>query len=123
MALKDILEGLNKVNGLNNVNILGDEDKDIIRNLEEENNIGVLECIDRNHVVMVVHNSGFREPEKNMVIKENGIAIFPALEFPEVKAKDVVSSSPGINVHEYLRRRFNLNIDNEHATLLIGFNL
>ena len=123
MALKDILEELNRVNGLNNINLLNDEDKDIVRNLEEDNNIGVLECIDRNHVVMVVHNSGFREPEKDMVIKENNVVIFPALVFPEVKAKDVISSSPGINVHDYLRKRFDLNIDDEHATLLIGFNL
>ena len=121
--LKDILKELNKIDGLDNINLLNEEDKDIIINLEEENNIGVIECIERNYVVVVTHNSEFREPEKDIVINHDKKTILPALDFPEVKAKNVVSGSPGINVHNYLRKRFNLNINNEHATLLIGFNL
>ena len=40
-----------------------------------------------------------------------------------IKANNVVSSSPGINVHNYLRKKFSMDIDDEHATLLVGFNL
>jgi hypothetical protein len=123
MELKDILESLRKTEGLNNINLLNQEDRDIIINLEEESNLGVSECIERNHVVVVTHNSSFREPERDIVVNKEEKTIFPALDFPEVKANDVVSSSPGISVHNYLRKRFGMNINGHHATLLIGFNL
>ncbi|MDP6641824.1 MAG: hypothetical protein QGF74_00370 [Candidatus Nanoarchaeia archaeon] len=123
MELKDILESLRKIEGLNHINLLNQEDKDVIINLEEEYNLGVSECIERDHVVVVTHNSNFREPERDIVINKEKQTVFPALDFPEVKAKEVVSSSPGINVHNYLRKRFDMKINGHHATLLIGFNL
>ncbi|MBI2663452.1 hypothetical protein HYX15_02875 [Candidatus Woesearchaeota archaeon] len=123
VEVKKVLDDLRKINGLNNISLLNEEDKDIIRNLEEENNIGVIECIERKYVIVLTHNSEFREPEKDIVVQNGNGIIFPALEFPEIKANNVVSSSPGINVHNYLRKKFSMDIDDEHATLLVGFNL
>lgn len=123
VEIKKIIDDLNRINGLGNINLLNEKDRDIIRNLEEENNIGVIECIERRYVIVVTHNSNFREPEKDIVVQNGNGIIFPALEFPEIKADSVISSSPGINVHNYLRKKFNMNIDDEHATLLVGFNL
>jgi|TARA_Y100000310_G_scaffold345729_1_gene468925 hypothetical protein len=120
---KEIVKKLEHIKGLYHINLINEEDKDIINNLEEENNLGVLECLDRKHVVMVTHDSNFRKPEGS-IVNNNGKGIsFPPVSFSEVEAKNVVSSSPTVKVHDYLMKRFELNVDEEHATLLIGFDL
>ena len=91
VEVKKVLDDLRKINGLNNISLLNEEDKDIIRNLEEENNIGVIECIERKYVIVLTHNSEFREPEKDIVVQNGNGIIFPALEFPEIKANNVVT--------------------------------
>lgn len=122
MDIKSIINDLEKVGGLGNVNLLDKNDINYIRNNEEKNNLGVFECLKREYVLIMTHDSSFRNPEGDIVKKKNGKVIFPAAKFSELKAKNVVSSSPGIKIHNYLIERFKLRLDDE-ATLLIGFNL
>ncbi len=116
-----IIEDLRKVDGLSNVNLLDERLKKETSSLEEENNIGVRECLKRKYVIVLTHDSSFREPESEIVKKDNEMIIFPAVPFSEVKAKNVVSSSPSKKVHDFLVRKFNLKLKYE-ATLLIGFD-
>ena len=120
--VEDIIKELNRIKGLGNVKLLEKEDIDVIRNLEEERNIGVLDCLERDFVLILTHDSSFRNPKSNIVREENGILFFPGVDFPEVSGKDVVSSCPCKEVHDFLIKKFNLKLKDE-ATLLIGFNL
>ena len=108
--------------GLSNIYLLKEEDKDIILNMEEDENIGVKECIEREFTLVLTHDSGFRKPQGKIAKENNGKMIFPSVPFSEVNAKRVVSSSPGRDVHEFLVKRFNLGLKDD-ATLLIGFDL
>ena len=119
--VKQILETLSRTKGLDNVFLLKEETKDVIRNLEEEHNKGVLSCLDRKFTVLVTHDSNFRDPVREIIKKENGKTSFPPIPFPEVKANNVVSSSPSKEVHNFLVKEFDLDL-NDEATLLIGFD-
>ena len=120
--VRNIIEKLRSIDGLSNVYLLKEEDKDIIMNMEGEENGGVHECLDRKFVIMVTHNSDFRKPEGEIAKEKNGKTIFPGVPFSEVNARNVVSSSPGKEAHDFLVKRFNLNLYDD-ATLLIGFDL
>lgn len=114
-----IIYDLRQVNGLANFNLLSDKDRFSIIALEDSRNIGVLESVKRQHTLLLTHNSSFRDPVCPIVT--NGM--FPPIPFPEVNAKSVVSSSPGIKVHNYLVNKFKMNLSHEDATLLVGFDL
>mgnify|MGYP001608487405 FL=1 len=120
--VRDIIASLSQVRGLSNITLLKDEDKDIIRNLEDEENEGVFSCLDKQFTLVLIHNSDFRTPEGEIVRKENGKIIFPPIPFSEVNAKNVVSSSPNKDTHEFLIKQYDFTIIDE-ATLLIGFDL
>ena len=117
--IKKIMDDLVLVKGLANIYILNKKDKKAIKMLEESRNIGVLEAIKKPCTLVLTHDSSFRQPTCPIVANDS----FPPVPFPEVKAKSVVSSSPGKKVHNYLVDRFKLNLDNKEATLLIGFKL
>ena len=55
--VNDILKELNDVKGLDNVYLLEEEDKDIIRNLEHENNEGVFSCLEKNEYLELIPQS------------------------------------------------------------------
>src|SRR3989338_4869376 len=108
-----IVDGLKQVNGLSNFNLLSEFDKVKILALEEERNICVIKAIKMPNTLLLTHDSNFREPTCPIFV--NGI--FPPVPFPELNAKSVVSSSPSKPVHDYLTKKFNLNLKNEEATL------
>ena len=118
-SVMQIMESLKQIGGLANFNILTEKDKRLISSIEEIKNIGVFESLKRSCTIVLTHDSKFRGPSGPIVLDD----IFPPVPFPEVKAKSVVSSSPGIKVHSYLVNRFNLNLSAEEATLLVGFEL
>ena len=122
MILRDIISELKKVRGLDNIHLLGENEKRYIQNNEEKRNLGIFECLKRKYILVLTHDSSFREPEEKIVRIEKNKFVFPGISFSEVKAKKVVSSSPGIKVHSYLIKKFKIKIRND-ATLLIGFNL
>jgi hypothetical protein len=119
----NILEKLKDVPGLNHLGFLKEKHKSIISQMEESNNLGVLECLKREHILLLSHNSYFRPPTSEIVKFQNNTSIFPSVPFPEVKAEDVVSSSPSLAVHNWLLNEFNISLNKEEATLLVGFNL
>ena len=115
-----VVNDLKKVKGLNNFIILNKEDKKIIKELEDKNNLGVLEAIKRKNTIAFTHDSTFREPSGKIVIKKGNKLILPPVPFPEVKAKNVVSCSPGYKVDSYLRKK--IQAEKDDATLIVGFN-
>ncbi len=117
-----IIKNLAKIKGLSNVKLLTEDDKKQIIKLEDKNNIGVIECANRKHTLILTHDNKFREPASEVVINKEGRIIFPSVPFPEVKAKKVISSSPSEKVHNFLVKKHNLKIKNNDATLLIGFD-
>lgn len=119
--INKVIEDLRKVNGLDNVKLLDEKLKKDTYSLEEKNNVGVRECLKRKYTIILTHDSSFREPEGKIVKKNNRKIIFPAVSFSEVKAKNVVSSSPSKKVHNFLVKKLNLKL-NDEATLLIGFD-
>lgn len=121
--LREILEGLRNVDGLGNFFVMAERDKVPVRSLEQENNVGVHEALNREFTLLLTHDSRFREPAGSIVVENNGETVFPGVPFPEVGAKEVVSSSPSEAVHNFLVERFGLKLENNEATLLIGFNL
>ena len=123
MKPEDVLQDLKKIEGLDNFFLISEKDKSAIGKVERGNNLGVFETLGRDFVLVMTHDSNFREPAGSIVLEtENGF-VFPGVPFPELKAKDVVSSSPSEAVHDFLVKRFGLKIENNEATLLVGFNL
>lgn len=119
--IKHILHRLQLLQGITRIYLLSSEEKKFISINEDENNLGVREAVKRTYCVCAVHDSTWREPAQSIVRQENGEIFFPPVVFPEVPAKHVVSSSPGLNVHDYLAKR--VRIEGDEATLLIGFDL
>ncbi|MBI2673302.1 hypothetical protein HYX19_03515 [Candidatus Woesearchaeota archaeon] len=122
MKIDKIIKDLVKIKGLSNVKLLTKEDKKQIIKLENKSNVGVIECAKRKYTLVLTHDDKFRKPIGEIVINKDGRAIFPPIPFPEVKAKNVVSSSPSEKVHSLLVKKYNLEIINSDATLLIGFD-
>lgn len=119
--IKHILYRLAHLQGITRYYILTPADCAYITEHEDKTNLGVLEAVKRKYCVCLVHDSSWREPTQTIVRKENGQIVFPPVVFPEVAAKNVVSSSPGLDVHTYLTQR--VKIIEDEATLLIGFDL
>lgn len=113
---------LQTIKGINNINVLRAYDKKWIKENEDPNNIGVFECITRKFTLVVTHDSSFRDPVSRIAEEKDNKILFPAVAFPEISAKNAISSSPGENVHNYLVERFKMKLNNNEATLLIGFD-
>jgi len=114
----EVIDDLGKVEGLSNFIVLDEKDREFIEKNEESNNLGVLEAVKRKCLIAFTHDSSFRGPISKIVV---GKKIFPPVAFPEVKKRNVVSSSPGYKVDSYLRKKMD-NVKEEDATLLVGFD-
>lgn len=123
MKIDNIIQKLGQINGLGNVRLLTNSHKQLILSLEEKNNHGVLECINREFTLLLTHDSFFREPAGDIVLQNDDKIILPPVAFPEVYGKNVVSSSPSAKVHDAMVEELGLNLREEEATLLIGFDL
>lgn len=119
MGIEKIIDDLKRVQGLSNFRILGEEEKKEILKLEEARNLGVIEALRKRYTLALSHDNNFREPVFELVVRKGKKIIFPPVPFPEVKAEDAVSGSPGWKVHELLAKEMDLKKDD--ATLLIGF--
>lgn len=101
---------------------LNAEDKKYIFEHEEDRNHWVYECLKREITLCVTHDSDFRDPDSVIVFRYWNKIIFPAVWFHEVKQKNTVSSSPWIEVHNYLVKKLK-NYWVDDATLLIWFDI
>lgn len=119
--IKHILHQLSLLQGITRQYLLSNDEKAHVSAREEQTNLGVLEAAKRQYCVCLVHDSSWREPTQRIVKNEDGKVIFPPVVFPEVPAKHVVSSSPGLEIHQWLSKK--VRIEGDEATLLIGFDL
>jgi hypothetical protein len=113
----DIKMKLEKLDGLSNVHLLSEEQKNRILEIEEVRNKGVIECAKREKCFVVVHDSTFREPDSEIVVEKDDNVEFPVVGFHEIV--NSISSSPSLKVHEFLVKEFKMEL-NDEATLLIG---
>ncbi len=102
--------------------LLTDKDKVFIFENEEDRNHGVYESLRKKVLFALTHDSTFRNPDEAIVYKKWEKVIFPTVKFHEIKRSWVVSSSPWMKVHEYLKPKFS-NLDEYYATILVGFDL
>jgi|TARA_B100001971_G_scaffold176273_1_gene170239 hypothetical protein len=121
--LNQIFQELGGIKGLKSIAFLDSNMKEIVNKLEEENNQGVLESVKKDYTLLLSHDSCFRKPVSEVVSYKDGTVMLPPVDFPEVNAREVVSSSPSLKVHDALLKELNISLDAEEATLLIGFNL
>lgn len=123
MKIDQIIETLDQTPGLFSCKVLDTQDKEIVRELEESRNLGVFACLDRSVTLLVLHDASFRDPITPIVQTVKDELCFPPIDFPEVKAKHVVSSSPCGRVHRFLMERFHMHANRSDASLLIGFDV
>lgn len=119
--IKHILHAMMQLQGITRSYVLNKTEARAIEEMEDRCNWGVLEAVKHQYCVCLVHDSTWRIPTQSIVKKIEGEIIFPPVAFPEIPAKNVVSSSPGVKVHTYLSQR--VRIEGDEATLLIGFDL
>ncbi len=120
--LKEAIEILEAIEGLDNIVILNEKDKLFIKNTEINNNIGVFDCLKKKHLIFITHDERFREPQENLVIEENGKLIFPSIQFIELSKFNAISSSPSFKLHNSLVKHLNLKIKEDEASIIIGFD-
>jgi hypothetical protein len=120
--IKQEIENLLKIKWLKEVVVLDDKDKKYIFENEEDRNHGVYESIKREVTLCMIHDSEFRDADSPIVFNIWKKIIFPVVWFHEVKRQNVVSGSPCLEVHNYLKNKFK-NLDNDDATVLIGFDM
>ena len=119
--MEEHISYLKTVRGIVDARPIEGTQRNVLSNLENENNVGVLECLRRTHILVIVHDATFRDPHGSLAVVKEGQLLFPGLPFPEVKGKNVISASPSKDAHDFLRREFGWE-DNTHATILIGFD-
>ena len=113
---------LHNIAGIIDVIELDTLTRESIRWSEEIKNHGVHEVLRRTHILAFLHDSTFRTAAWPMTTKTiSGEVYFPWVPFPEVHGKDVISASPGVKVHQYLRTFFPYATDRD-ATVLVGWN-
>ncbi|MBT3691449.1 hypothetical protein HOG16_04370 [Candidatus Woesearchaeota archaeon] len=96
---------------------LTEKQKNKIRPLNELNNIGIKEVLNKKNVILVFHDSSFRKPTKKITKKVGKEIIFPSVPFLEINKS--ISASPSKKLHEYLTK--NIKIKNNWASLLVGY--
>ena len=113
---------LRETKGLYHVKVLNKHHRNMILGMENDNNIGVRECLSKRFCLLVTHNSATWEPEHEMVKKEGERIIFPALPFKELEQFNAISSSPTATVHKFLEGILGLEFGETEASLIIGFD-
>ena len=120
--IKKVYKTLTDIIWIKEAYLLDNADKKFIFENEEDRNHWVYECIKRQITFVVTHDSEFRQADAPIVLKLWNKVIFPAVSFHEIQEKNTVSSSPWLEVHNYLIQRFK-NVWEYDATLLIGFDI
>lgn len=121
--IKNAKNILLNIQWIKEVEILDNTDKKFIFETEEDKNHWVYECIKRQVTFVATHDSSFRNADAPIVLKLGNKVIFPPVSFHEIKEKNTVSSSPWIEVHNYLVKNKLKNIWEFDATLLIWFDV
>ena len=125
-SMEDIIKkektNLLLIKWLKEVILLDDNDKKYIFENEEDVNHWIHETIRKKIVFCFTHDSNFRDADSQIVLKLWKKVIFPAISFHEINRASVVSSSPWVEIHNYLLPKFE-NLDKDDATVLVWFDL
>ncbi len=103
--------------GLHKPRFLSNKEINRIRLLNEANNHGVEQVLNKKYAILVFHDSSFRKPTKKITKKIGKETIFPAIPFSEIK--NSISASPSKKIHKYLTK--NIKIKSDWASLLVGY--
>ena len=103
--------------GLHKPKFLSEKQKNKLRILNEANNIGISEVLNKKNVILVFHDSSFRDPPKKITKKIGKEIVFPSIPFKEIK--NSISASPSKKLHNYSTK--NIKIKKNWASLLVGF--
>jgi hypothetical protein len=103
--------------GLHKPRSLSEKQKNKIRSLNEPKNIGIDEVLNKKNVILVFHDSLFRDPPERITKKIGKEIVFPSVPFLEIR--NSISASPSKKLHNYLTR--NIKIKKDWASLLIGY--
>ncbi len=103
--------------GLHKPRFLSEKQKNKARILNEVTNLGIDEVLNKKNVILVFHDSSFREPPKKIVKKIGKEIVFPSVPFQEIK--NSISASPSKKLHEYLSKE--IRIKKEWASILVGY--
>lgn len=109
------------IQGIKEVVLLDGKDRKYIFEHEEDRNHGVYEALRKQVLFAATHDSTLRDPDEAIVLQSWEKIVFPSVKFHEINRPSVISSSPGVIVHEYLVPKFQ-DFDDYDATLLIGFD-
>ena len=102
--------------------LLDDKDRAFIFENEEDRNHWVYEILRKKVLFVITHDSSFREPDEAIVLQKWKKVIFPTVKFHEIKREWVLSASPWIEIHNYLKDKIE-NLWEYDATILVGFNI
>ncbi|MDD3793228.1 MAG: PH domain-containing protein [Candidatus Gracilibacteria bacterium] len=122
IIIENEMKKLLSIPGILECVLLNNEDRKFIFSHEEDRNHGVYECLKRKVLFCVTHDEKLRDPDSLIVLKLGNKVIFPAVSFHEIRRPSTVSSSPGLEVHNYLIKKFK-KVGEYDATILIGFDL
>ena len=111
-----------QIQWIKEVVLLGNKDRTYIFDNEEERNHGVFECLRKKVLFAITHDSTFRKPDENIVLKKWEKVIFPTVKFHEIERNWVISSSPWIKVDNYLKNKFQ-NLVEDDASILVWFDI
>ncbi len=103
--------------GLHKPVFLSEKQKNKLRIMNEPENVGIDEVLNKQNVILVFHDSKFRKPTKKITKKVGKETIFPSVPFPEVK--NSISASPSTKLHNFLIKK--RKIKKDWASLLIGY--
>jgi len=120
--IKAEYEKIMSIKWIKEVVLLSDNDRKYLFENEEDRNHWVFETIRKEIVFCFIHDSSFRNADAPIVLKLWTKVIFPAVSFHEITRSSTVSSSPWIETHKYLSKKFEKISEND-ATVLVGFDL
>jgi len=111
-----------KIKWLKEVIVIDNNDRAFIFDNEEDRNHWIYEVLRKKVIFAVTHDFDFREPDEAIVLKKWKKVVFPTVKFHEIKRSWVISASPWIKVHNYLKDKFE-NLGADDATILIWFDI
>ncbi len=103
--------------GLHKPRFLSEKQKNKARVINEANNIGIDEVLNKKNAILVFHDSTFREPPKKIVKKIGKEIVFPSVPFQEVE--NSISASPSKKLHDYLSK--NIRVKKDWASIMVGY--
>ena len=118
IKLLAIIIRLKSIKGLHKPRVLTKKERNSIRSLNSPENVGVEEVLNKKNVILVFHDSKFRNPPTEITKKFKDRAIFPSVPFKEIKG--AISASPNKGLHFKLINK--TKVKGDWASLLVGFN-